>query len=362
MIRRLFVRNFQSHKKSELIFHPNVNALIGRTDSGKTALLRAIKWLKDNRPLGTSFVSHWNQDKDGVPVKNTQVLLENDRRTIVRRRNSEFNGYLLSSDNNEEPDSLDAGKDVPSEIEKILNLDSVNVQNQMDAPFLLASSSAEVARFFNSQIRLDLIDRVLSNAELRRKRIKQDLTREQEKIDAREKQVQALSWLDDAETLLKKAASLEKIVNDCDEIEERLSGEIDAVESCESKIKDFAKVVAAEKTLKKTRDLLSVMEEKDHEARSLRDSISKYESTQKEIDSIPDMVNATALLRALLKMKNALDKKRDEFSALDQSIGLYEECERAIDRQRETIEENWALLPDVCPLCGGTGKLSHEHE
>jgi len=37
----------------------------------------------------------------------------------------------------------------------MFNFDSVNIQKQMDAPFLLSESAGEVARFFNSTIWLE---------------------------------------------------------------------------------------------------------------------------------------------------------------------------------------------------------------
>ncbi|MCK9524299.1 MAG: AAA family ATPase, partial [Limnochordia bacterium] len=39
MIEKLTLKNFQSHKHSELEFAPGLNAIIGQSDSGKSALL-----------------------------------------------------------------------------------------------------------------------------------------------------------------------------------------------------------------------------------------------------------------------------------------------------------------------------------
>ena len=55
-IDKIILENFQSHKYSELEFVEGLNAIIGSTDSGKTAIFRAIKWALYNEPQGDYFV------------------------------------------------------------------------------------------------------------------------------------------------------------------------------------------------------------------------------------------------------------------------------------------------------------------
>ena len=58
MIQSIRLINFQSHKDSFIEFSPNDTVLIGTSNSGKTAVLRALDWILKNRPLGTSFIRH----------------------------------------------------------------------------------------------------------------------------------------------------------------------------------------------------------------------------------------------------------------------------------------------------------------
>src|SRR5665647_764854 len=62
MIKSLEIHNVQSHKDTFLEFDPGVNVIIGSSDSGKTAILRAIKKVVFNRPLGDSFISNWAKE------------------------------------------------------------------------------------------------------------------------------------------------------------------------------------------------------------------------------------------------------------------------------------------------------------
>src|SRR4030066_1118308 len=171
------LNNFQAHKESIIDLSLGINVVIGSSDSGKTAVLRALRWCINNRPSGKAYISYWNRDKDGNPKEGTSVSVIKGLLKVKRERSEKFNGYDFGED-----DKLEALKtDVPQEVSSFFNLSEVNIQKQMEAPFLLSESPAEIARFFNEIIHLDLIDTVLSKAELMRRRLNQDLSAAVEK-------------------------------------------------------------------------------------------------------------------------------------------------------------------------------------
>lgn len=148
MIKTIEIRGFQSHQHTKLTLHPGVNAIVGMTDSGKTAVLRALQWLVFNRPSGDEFVSH-----QGGETSVTVVL--DDGMKIVRRRKPncyEVDGVRLSA----------VGRSVPDEITSALRLSEINFQGQMDAPFLVSDSPGDVARQLNDVAGIDAIDSVQS--------------------------------------------------------------------------------------------------------------------------------------------------------------------------------------------------------
>src|SRR5690554_5109154 len=89
MITSLEIQNFQSHKETLLEFEPGVNVIIGPSDSGKTAILRALYWLVWNRPLGDAFRSSWGGD--------TKVVLET-KDGMVKRFKGKEDHYKLFYD------------------------------------------------------------------------------------------------------------------------------------------------------------------------------------------------------------------------------------------------------------------------
>lgn len=149
MIERLTLRNFQAHEKLTIEFSPEVTTIIGRTDRGKSSIIRALKWLVTNKPGGTAFIRH------GAPE--AKVILRVDNRTVKRVRGME-NKYVIDKK------TLKAFKhEPPEEITNLLSLGPQNFQAQHDAPFWFAQSPGEVSRQLNQIINLGAIDKTLAN-------------------------------------------------------------------------------------------------------------------------------------------------------------------------------------------------------
>lgn len=55
---RFGLQNFQSIEKARFVFEPGLTVFIGPNSSGKTALLRAVKALVENKPSSHEFVKH----------------------------------------------------------------------------------------------------------------------------------------------------------------------------------------------------------------------------------------------------------------------------------------------------------------
>jgi DNA repair exonuclease SbcCD ATPase subunit len=79
-IKEVEITNFQSHKQTKVNLVNGTNALIGSSNSGKTAVIRAIQWCLLNIPNGNGFI---RVGEDEATVK---VTLSNGK-IIERRRN-----------------------------------------------------------------------------------------------------------------------------------------------------------------------------------------------------------------------------------------------------------------------------------
>lgn len=163
MINKLKITNFQSHKKTTLSFSKYVNVISGKTDSGKSAVFRSLKWLIANKPSGDSF-------KRKGAEKATVSVFKNGIK--VSRVKGKENLYLIGKKKYRA-----FGANVPDDISKLLNISEINLQSQMTLPFLLSSGSGEVARYLNEVISLDKVDKAFSKVQssLRRKKIEVDI-------------------------------------------------------------------------------------------------------------------------------------------------------------------------------------------
>ena len=178
MIKAINLENFQSHKNSVLEFHNGMNVIVGSSDSGKTAIIRALKWISQNRPGGDDFRSTWGGD--------TNVVVQTTENTIIRSKSKNANTYELD-------DHLFSafGTDVPEEINSALNLNEINLQQQMDDPFLLSEhwTSGKVALHFNKVARLHKIDKGTSYVQKEINSINSTIKHTETELDNKKEQI-----------------------------------------------------------------------------------------------------------------------------------------------------------------------------
>ena len=148
MIDSIRLRNFQLHRDFTLGLSPTVTTIVGSSDCGKSAVLRAIRWTTFNRPSGDAFI------REGANTATVEISV--DGHEIVRKKGKK-NLYLL--DGNE---WTAFGNDVPKDIADLLNLEDINFQNQHDGPFWLQDTAGAVSRQLNKIVNLDVIDKTLS--------------------------------------------------------------------------------------------------------------------------------------------------------------------------------------------------------
>jgi DNA repair protein SbcC/Rad50 len=149
---RLDIENFQSHRLTSIELDPGVNVITGTSDSGKSSIIRALRWVLTNRPTGMGFLS-WQAGGD-EPVK-TKISFA-DGSTISRIKSSKENSYAV---NGKLLDTI--GTDLPEEVREALSMSVDNIQSQQDRYFLLQESPKEVARKLNELVGIDLIDYVM---------------------------------------------------------------------------------------------------------------------------------------------------------------------------------------------------------
>ena len=150
MLKKLLIKNFQAHKHLQINLSPTITTIVGRSDVGKSAIYRAIRWIATGLPKGNDFI-RWGE-------KTTSVILKVDNHKVIRRKGSS-NIYELDGNQYKA-----LRTDIPEDIKKTLNLAPINFQSQFDSPFWFAESAGEISRQLNAIVDLSLIDTSIKKA------------------------------------------------------------------------------------------------------------------------------------------------------------------------------------------------------
>lgn len=197
MIKSLRVQNFQCHNKLFIEFDPTITTIVGSSDVGKSAIVRAMSWLAFNSPSGQAFVRQGS--------KGCTVALENDHHTVKRRRGKVVNCYEV---NGKTLEALGKGA-VPDDVLEALQLDDINFQYQHDSPLWLNISPGDVAKELNRIVNLDLIDRVLGRLTRQLKSTSTELTSCENRLLKANSDTKKLQWIEEADKEYKEIEDLQ---------------------------------------------------------------------------------------------------------------------------------------------------------
>ena len=167
-IENVVIKNFQSHESTTIKFKEGLNAIIGESNSGKTSILRAIRWCLDNDPHGSDFITTGQEEcsvmvhfSDGTDVIRTRTRT-NAGTYDVRGKTIQPDGTVTYWTDQYKGFS----NNVPIEVVNIHQMPKVNLtkdicthlnmMSQLDGPFLVTDSpqvkAAIIGRLTGTQI------------------------------------------------------------------------------------------------------------------------------------------------------------------------------------------------------------------
>lgn len=299
MLTRAVFRDFQPHKKVIIDFDL-ITVIVGSSDKGKSALMRALGWVFTNEPQGDKFV-RWGQ-------KFTSVLVDVDGHTVGRKRGAGANKYTLDGE-----EFVAFGTAVPEPIAKLLAITPTNIQEQLDSPFWFMLSPGQVSRELNAIINLDVIDGTLSA-----------LAQEVRK---------AKSVVDVTETRLLEAKSARSQTQGAEEYEAKVKAAEETHESCaknDARRRDLVKNVS---DIKQTRLTLRRAElQAAHAKRALTLLDSCKSLHDKLLDKNKRFMKLRTLIKTIQKTERDLCQHKKE----------RERVQKLVDAQK------------TCPICGQT--------
>ena len=355
MIDSIILNNFQSHKKSHLDFDKGINVIIGSSNDGKTAILRALNWSLNNRPSGLSLLSYWERDINGGSIDHGMSCgIYLDGIGIWRIRNSSFNGYTIPSA------VFEAIKtDVPEEISKLFNMSEVNLQKQFDTPFLLSESAAEVARSFNKIINLDIIDKVLSGAERQRWVNNRSIDKDEEDLEQIETELKTFDWIESAKSKFGRASIINEKLSNNEVRYEEVGFLLDKIAE---KLDDLD-ALPNEVILKKSTDLITSIEtfseclnDRVSVFNDLESCLNKYTNAKDILDGIPEIhiEKYEVLINNTTDLYSGLQDKTNANYDIGSLLSLHKVRLSEIDEFAEQLKLLLKQMPQVCPVCNQT--------
>lgn len=346
MFKKCRIKNFQSHKDTVLNFDEHVNAIVGTSDSGKTAILRALKWLIHNKPAGSAYVSHW---VDKAPTK-VSLLMPEGRISKIRKGNQQIysvNGTELKA----------FGQNVPDEVTDLLNMGECNFQQQFDSPFLLTKSSGEVSSFFNKIVNLEIIDSAIQKLRSQIREAKNESSSIEEQLQENTEQLNQFEFLPKYEASI---IALDKLTNkyiDLVNARNALSSDVDEYKRLKEKVKRQAYITDATKKIKEVEKGFKKYKTLRMEYISLEDALTMLSRLEKRNQSNIKKLYAIGGRYERIKMLNAkYIKLRHECLSLRQELvnieSVLEKHKKYKEEYDKAVAEFKGTFPKKCPLCG----------
>lgn len=187
MFETLSIQNFQAHTKLHIDFDPHITTIVGPSDAGKSAIIRALRWVCTNLPGGTAYIHHG--------AAGATVRLGVDGHVVARRRAEagDVNEYHLDDNR-----FVAFGRTVPDAIADLINMDATGWQQQHDAPYWFAETAGEVSRQLNTIVNLGIIDDTLAAVLKTTHRARTVLEIAEANLTTAKRECDDLRWVDEA--------------------------------------------------------------------------------------------------------------------------------------------------------------------
>jgi len=342
MITSMDIWNFQSHKKSHLEFSPGVNVIVGQSDAGKTAIIRALKWVFQNRPGGNSIKSWWGGE--------TEVKVNLSDAIITKTRAQSATYYL----NDTKFKAM--GTDVPEEIQRAINFSEINIQQQLDRPYLLDLSAGEVAGHFNRVAHLDVIDKGVSNVQHWIRGLEGDIKAANQQLEDARQSLKELDYLSEMEV---EIAAVERLEIEVTAEKKRAGGlktHIKQIENVKEQISQVEEIFPLEKLVNQALEALSVKKEARTQQMKLQKLVIDYATTMSVLAKIKKSIQAESVVNKALQL---FEKRKEVQTQQMKLANLVQGITTANKQLATTLQEVTTLssqMPDICPFCGAAIK------
>lgn len=311
-ITKVEIDNFQAHKHKVIDFVNGLNVIKGESNSGKTAILRAIYWALYDKPNGSDFI------KTGAKSCRVRLHLSNGYIIERKRSRSSSGTYTLISPDGSVQDFKGFSNNIPVDItnahqmpELKINGTSyrINIASQLDQPFLVGNSSSERISMIGSLVDADRADEA-----------KKEFNLEKRRKETEKKQLQGL--LQENMTKLTKYDYLQGMKSTIDLFDKAI-GKLDADEK---KMTDL--IVVRDKRIELIKESTAIDTRLDQIIIPDKADINEFKSN---IDTLDKMESLAFKDKSLNTQLNTVNNRIAEIGDLSSITDLINSIKESID-------------------------------
>lgn len=329
MIERLRIANFQKHARLTIDLDPSITTIVGPSDAGKSAIIRALRWVCFNKPDGDGFI------RDGASFAKVQLTVDGMK---ITRARGKANKYTING-----KDLVSFGRGgVPDVISDLLNMTPDNFQSQHDSPFWFSLSGGEVSRQLNAIVDLGIIDSSLSKAMRASRQAAADTRAIKKNLDEARAEKEALAYVPDLDDQYREIERRTKSL-------EKKTVRTAALSDLISDVKGVEQSIGRKRELKSRAGALY------RQARSCRSMSDKVDTLSSIIDRARTaMISVEGGAPDTRPLSRAYTQAREGESveSLDELITNIKQTDDRLCHARKQLKRTQDQLPSRCPTCG----------
>lgn len=344
-IKGIDIKGFQSHEDTTIEFTDGLNAIVGASDSGKSAILRALRFTLYNEPRGSEFIR-----QSASRVECTVYFSDGSSLTRSRTRTS-AGSYIVRDVNGVETELKGFTNNLPIDVANVHQMPyiqltkdlekTLNIGYQLEAPFLIGEGASTRASIIGRLTGVNLVDAAL-------KEVNKDVLANNRTLKAKIEEKQSLEekLLDyqDLSMLKAKIDQLNASIKKVEELEEEKH-------ALSSLLVSWEKCVKAIQLNKEEQDELTPILSQERNIAQAEATFRHYQSLQlqynqwKKLDtSLKEIDQELHQLPPELHEEIAnLESKCDKLQWYQQVNGAYQ----WIKKQEDELQKESEALPEV---------------
>jgi len=216
-IKSITLKNFQSYKNQTIDFKPGLNLLLGTSDSGKSAILRAMSFVLYNYPKKDSLI-HWGELE-------TSVTLEFSDGVKVTRIKGEGRNAIVAFDadgNKIEKEKID--KEIPDDVKLLLGNPPqddfnglISYADQFSPMFLVDLSPTDLPRSLSGLTGIEILEESAKQLMQNYKSIEKQNKSDEKEYTSLVNEAQSYSYVDFYENKIKLLEEKKQLIVDLEE-------------------------------------------------------------------------------------------------------------------------------------------------